>query len=110
MDEILHRFETMVETIVCWYLQGSHHSRVSERCEVESGTHPHGFPGETISEAPGAGDVPDLQSFRCLAVASAGPGAGGLGRGPATAEAHHLPEALTLTPGLPFFVFFVFLI
>ena len=29
MDEILHHFETMVETIVSWYLQGHHHSRVS---------------------------------------------------------------------------------
>ena len=23
MDEILHHFETMVETLVCWYLQGN---------------------------------------------------------------------------------------
>ena len=23
MDEILHHLETMVETIVCWYLQGN---------------------------------------------------------------------------------------
>ena len=35
MDEILHFFETMA-TIVCWYLLGTHHFRVSERwCEMD---------------------------------------------------------------------------
>ena len=29
MDEILHHFKTMVETIVSWYLQGHLHSRVA---------------------------------------------------------------------------------
>ena len=29
MDTILHHFETMVETIVCWYAQGNQHSRPS---------------------------------------------------------------------------------
>ena len=28
MDEILHHFEAW-ETIICWYLQENHHSRVS---------------------------------------------------------------------------------
>ena len=35
MDKILHHFETMVETVVCWYLQGNHHSRVSRWCEMD---------------------------------------------------------------------------
>ena len=25
MDKVLNHFETMVETIVCWYLQGNRH-------------------------------------------------------------------------------------
>ena len=29
MDKIRSHLETMIETIVCWYLQGMHHSRVS---------------------------------------------------------------------------------
>ena len=37
MDEILHQLETM-ETILCWYLQGNHHSMVS--CVVQDFVHP----------------------------------------------------------------------
>ena len=36
MDKILHHFKTMGDH-VCWYLQGNHHSRVSERwCRISS--------------------------------------------------------------------------
>ena len=33
MDEILHHFETMIETIVAWHSQEI--ARVSERCEMD---------------------------------------------------------------------------
>ena len=36
MTSFGNHFETMIETIVGWYLQGSQHSRVSERwCEMD---------------------------------------------------------------------------
>ena len=35
MDEFLYHFETMVDTIICWHVQGNH-VRVSERwCEMD---------------------------------------------------------------------------
>ena len=43
MDDILHHFETMVETIVSWYLQENHPTRLSPRwCEMDS-VHPQSF-------------------------------------------------------------------
>ena len=38
MDEILHHLETMVETIVCWYLQGNHQKPGLLWCELDFAT------------------------------------------------------------------------